>query len=64
MVFLYIFLRTYEVVKYSMIKLYLDVEDVILTKEHTKYGNSGLHVNCCIVLLMQFCFMMKNDHFK
>ena len=39
------FLGTYEVAKFSMTELYLDVSDVIQTNEHTKHDNCGLHVN-------------------
>ena len=37
-----------------MIKLYLDISDVIHANERTKYAACG----------MQFCFMMKKDNFK
>ena len=37
-----------------MIKLYLDISDVIHANEGTKYAACG----------MQFCFMMKKDNFK
>ena len=47
-----------------MIKLCLDVKDVIHANEHTKYANSGLHVNFWKFWLMPFCFMIKKDHFK
>ena len=46
------FLRTYEVKKFSMIKLYLEVSDVIHAKKHTKYANCGLHVNFWNFLLV------------
>ena len=39
------FLRTYEVPKFSMIKSYLDISDVIRVYEHSKYAYCGLHVN-------------------
>ena len=51
-------------VKFSMIKRYLDVSDVIHAKEYTKDANCGLHLNCWIFLFMAFCFIMKKDHFK
>ena len=47
-----------------MIKLYIEVSDVIHANGHTKYANCTLHVNCWNFLLMSFCFMMKKDHFK
>ena len=39
------FSQTYEVKKFCIIKLYLNVSDVIHTNRHTKYANCGLHVN-------------------
>ena len=47
-----------------MIKLYLDISDIIHINEHTKYPNNGLHVNLWNFLLMTLCFMMKKVHFK
>lgn len=41
-----------------MIKLYLDVSDVILASKHTVYGNSDLPVKFCIYCWI-YCFMMK-----
>ena len=58
------FSRTYEVAKFWMIKLYLDVIDVLHGNEHTKQANCGWHVNFLNFLLMPFCFMIKKDHFK
>ena len=52
------FLLTNEVAKFLMIKLRLDVSDVIQKSEHTKYGNFW------IFLLMSFCLMTGKDHFK
>lgn len=36
---------TYKVMKFQMIKLYLDISNTIHTNEHTKHANSGSHVN-------------------
>ena len=47
-----------------MIKLYLDVSNVIHANKPTKNANCGLHINFCNFLLMRFCFMMKKDYFK
>ena len=49
-----------------MIKLCLQVSDVINGNENTEYANCGLQVNFFYLnfLLMSFCFMMKKDHFK
>ena len=58
------FLQTNEVAQFLMIKLRLDVSDVIHKSEHTKYENCGLHVNFWIFLLMSFCLMTEKDHFK
>ena len=58
------FLRTYEVSKFWMINLYLNLSDIMHTNEHKKHANCGLHVNFWNFLLMLFCFMMKKDHFK
>ena len=46
-----------------MIRLYLDVSDVIHANEHTKYYNCELLVNCWI-FGNAICFMMKKNHFK
>ena len=62
MVFLSIFMVTYEVAKFYMIKLYLDAGDAIHANKHTKYANCGSPVKVWIIML--FCFMMKKDHFK
>ena len=58
------FLRTYEVSKFWMINLYLNVSDIMHANEHKKHANCGLHVNFWNFLLMLFCFMTKKDHFK
>ena len=39
------FSRTYEVAKFSMIQLCIDLSDVMHANEHEKYANCGLHVN-------------------
>ena len=49
------FARIYEVAKFSIIKLYLDVSDVMLANEHAKHAKCGLHVNFSNFLLMPFC---------
>ena len=56
------FSQTYEVAKFSMIKLYIDMSDVIPENEHAKHANCGLHVNVWNFLFMAFCFMIKKDH--
>ena len=58
------FLRSYQVKKFWMIKLYLDLSDVIHANKHTRYANCGLHINVWNFLFMRFCFMVKKDHFK
>ena len=45
-----------------MIKLHLDIGDVIHTNEHRKHAK-GLHENFLIFLLMSFYFMMKRNYF-
>ena len=52
------FSRTYEVPKFWIIKLYLDVSNVIYAIEYTKYAYKLLE------LLMPFNFMMKKSNFK
>ena len=42
-----------------MIKLHLDVSDVLHAKKHTKYANCGLRVNFGIFFLIRFYLMMK-----
>ena len=37
---------------------------VIHVNKHTNYTNCGLHVNFWNFLLIPFCIMMINDHFK
>ena len=37
------FSQTYEFAKFWIIKLYLDISDVIHGNEHTKYENCSLH---------------------
>ena len=39
------FSGTYKVTKFWLIKLCLDVRDIINSKEHMWYSNCGLHVN-------------------
>ena len=58
------FSRTYEVAKFWMIELYLNVSDIMNANSHTKHANCGLRVNFWNFLLMYFCFMMEKDHFK
>ena len=58
------FLRAYEAVKFRIIKLYLDVNDVIHANEHPNYANCGLPVSFWIFLLMSLCFIVKKDHLK
>lgn len=55
---------TYGVAKFWVIKLYLNVSDVIHTSKHKKYANCGLSVNFWGFLLMSFCFVIKNHHLK
>ena len=55
------FSLTFEIAKFWMIKLYLDVSDVIHTNEHTKYANCDFYKNFWIFLLMPFCFMMSKN---
>ena len=47
-----------------MIKLYLDVSEVIHASVDIKYANCKLPVNFQIFLLMTFCFMMKKNNFQ
>ena len=58
------FSRTCEVKKFWMIKLYLEVSDVIHANKHRKYANCILHVNFRRFLLMRLSFMIKKGHFK
>ena len=58
------FSRTCEVKKFLMIKLYLEVSDVIHANKHRKYANCILHVNFRRFLLMRLSFMIKKGHFK
>ena len=53
------FSRTYEVAKFSMTKLYLEVSDVTDASECAKHANCGLHVNFLSFLLIPFRFMIK-----
>ena len=53
---------TYEVAKFWMIKLCLDVSDVIHKNKHTLYV--CLTYKLSEVWLMQYCFMMRKNHFK
>ena len=57
------FLQTYEVAKFWMMKLYLDVSDIIHVKKHTKYANCGLPANFWIFLFV-ILFYTEKDHFK
>ena len=57
-VFVY-FLRPYEVAKFWMIELYLDVSVVIRANKHTKYANCGLPVNVLIFLLCHSVLWQK-----
>ena len=54
-------LRAHEVVKFGMIKLYLDVSDVIDANEHPKYANCGLPVGFWIFLLMSLFYYEKRS---
>ena len=45
--------------KFWMVRLYLDVSDVIHINERTKYANWDWPVNLLIYLLVSFCFMKK-----
>ena len=56
------FSQFYEVAKFSMIKLYLDVSDAIFENQHAKHANCGLHVNIWNFLFMAFCLIIKKDH--
>ena len=58
------FSRAYEVAKFWMIKLYVNVSDVIHANDHTKYANCGLPVNFWTFLSTSFCFIIKKDNFK
>ena len=58
------FLRTYEVIKFWMVRLCLDASDVMYANEHALYANCGLYVKCWKFRLMPFCFMTKKDHFQ
>ena len=58
------FSRTYEVAKFLMNTLYLNVTDIMHANEYAIYANSGLHVNLWDFFLVPFCFKMKKDHFK
>ena len=58
---------TYEVVKFWMIKLCLDVRDVIHANEHTYHTNYGLHANFWKLWLMPFkkkLLLWPQVHFK
>ena len=60
---------SYEVPKFWMINLYLDVSGGIHANEYTKHANRGLHVNFWNFWinfwnLMPFSFMMKKDNLK
>ena len=52
------FSRIYKVAKFWIIKLYLNVSEVVHVNEHKKH-NCGLHGNFWRFLLMLFCFMKK-----
>ena len=54
------FLRTYEVEKFWMIKLYLGVSDVIYANEYIKHASCDLHENFWNFLSMPFSFIWKN----
>ena len=56
--------RNREAAKFWIIKLYLNVNDVIHANEQTKYANCSLHKNFWNFLLMSFCFMIKRNYFK
>ena len=50
--------------KFWMVKLYLDVSDVIQANEHAKYAHCGLPVNFWIFFDYVILFYDKKDHFK
>ena len=54
------FLRTYEIEKFWMIKLYLGVSDVIYANEYIKHASCDLHENFWNFLSMPFSFIWKN----
>ena len=54
---------TCEVTNFWWIKLWINVSDVITTKEQTKYASWGLHVILWNFVLMSYCFKMKKDFF-
>ena len=64
MVFFDHFPWTYEVKKFWMVKLCLQVNNGIHANKHMKYANCDLLVNFWEFLLTSLCFMMKKDHFK
>ena len=47
-----------------MIKLCLNVNDVIPANEHTYYTKFDLYINFSDFWLMPLCFMTKKDNFK
>ena len=54
----------HELIKFSVIKLYLNISHAMHTNEDAKHVSSGWHVNFWNFLSMAFCFMMKENHFK
>ena len=55
----YYFPRTYEVAKFWMIKLCLNVIDVVHANGHTKHGIGGLHINFWNFFFMPFVLWSK-----
>ena len=53
------FSRTYEVQKFWIIKLCIQVSDIIHVNKHTRYANCGLQMNFWDFLLMWFCLWWK-----
>ena len=63
MAFFVYFLRTHEVAKFSMIKLYLNISDVIYASKYRKYANRGLPVNFSN-FLMKRIILSKSYYFN
>ena len=54
----------YEINKFWMIKVYLNISGATNENKHTKYANCGFHINFWNFLLMSFYITMKKGHFK
>ena len=52
-----------EVAKFLMIKLYLQVSDVMHTNEQTEYVNCGLHANFWIFFVNFILFYDEKESF-